>query len=78
MHLANKMLELLDKKIKFDLLREDNRKLGINLITAGTIGVFITNITNEHIITLIGCAWVSFLGILLCYFGVRKRSHDNE
>jgi hypothetical protein len=54
------------------LLKEDVRKLGINLMTASIVGVFITHASK---MTLIGSVLISSIGIagfVFVLFGLHK------
>jgi hypothetical protein len=70
------MLKTLEKHLNIHLLKEDIRKLGVNFITAGTAGLFITHIVGLTFLLAITSLWVIFGGILLLVFGLYKQKGD--
>ncbi len=70
---------MLIKHIKYifdtEHLREDLRKLGINFITAGTAGLFVTHIAGLTKIVILSSMWLIFIGLLTTLLGLyRKKS----
>jgi len=63
------------KFICFKSLREDMRKLGVNFLTAGIVGVFINHIVGDNINIMKTAAYsISILGGLFLglYRGIKK------
>lgn len=65
-------LKQLEQHVDAGSLKEDLRKLGINLITAGVIGVFITHAADANFAIIISSISIIFSGAMFCYFGIRK------
>jgi hypothetical protein len=51
------LLERIEKWVDFKSLKEDFRKIGINFITAGIVGVFINHYAGSKLSAMF---WVSF------------------
>lgn len=68
---------MLTKRIEkiFDIknLKEDARKLGINLITAGTAGLFVTHIAGLTKMVILSSMWLIFIGLLTTLLGLYRR-----
>jgi len=66
------LLKRIEKHINLEFLKEDFRKIGINLITAGPIGLFVTHIVNPTFVMWLGSAWVFVLGAMILFWALRK------
>jgi len=68
---------MLIKQIKhiFDIehLKEDLRKLGINLITAGTAGMLVTHVTGLTRMMILSSVWLVSIGLLTTLLGLYRR-----
>ena len=62
------MLKHLKERLNFDALKDDARKLGVNLITAGIIGLFITHVANTPILVKLASFGVIITGALFAGF----------
>ncbi len=74
-HMNDKqMLEYIEKHISFSTLQEEFRKIGVNFITAGIVGVFIYHYVGTNPLNML---WTSVSIIIMgggaLYFGVKKR-----
>lgn len=68
------MLLLIEKHISFLALKEELRKLGVNFITAGIVGIFIYHYVGTDPSSMFwACLIIVFLGNVALYFGVRKK-----
>jgi len=54
--------------------KEDSRKLGVNFITAGFIGLFATHATDMTPFIVISLIWVILFGVFTELLGLYKRS----
>ncbi len=58
--------------IKISDLKDESRKLGINFMTAGIVGAFITN--HLHLDDSVPAIWLTLLGIVFVLGGaIRKK-----
>lgn len=64
----------LKDSINYEALKEDFRQLGINLITAGIGGLFITDFIGATLTSIISASWVILVGVVLSLYGVRKQN----
>lgn len=70
------MLDYIGKLIDIKALREDIRKIGINFITAGIVGVFINYYVGLLFPTMLWASLsITILGILSLYLGLLKRQN---
>jgi hypothetical protein len=60
------------KHCKRSYLKEDCRKLGVNLITAGFVGGFVTHIDHMRPFVLILLVWLAMFGAGLIFWGLYK------
>lgn len=69
------LLERIEKRINLEALKEDFRKIGVNFITAGVVGVFINHYVGS---TFSSMFWASLsvtsIGIMALYVGVLRRN----
>lgn len=69
-----KLLRYLDHLIDFGFFREALRKIGINFITAGVIGVFINHIAGYNLNIMQSAAvFISLAGVICLTLGLLKR-----
>jgi undecaprenyl pyrophosphate phosphatase UppP len=67
--MLKQIMDHLDKKS----LKEDFRKIGVNFITAGIIGVFVNHIVGTKISTMLyTLVWICICGIILLFIGLHK------
>ncbi len=67
------LLERIKKHIDFSALKEESRKIGVNFITAGVVGVFIYHYVGTNPVTMIWASEIiTMLGCILLYFGIKK------
>jgi len=60
-------------------LREDLRRLGVNFITAGLVGIFINHFVGTTLsIMFISSVFISFFGIMLMVLGLLKGKSSHE
>ena len=62
----------IEKIFDFKNLKEDARKLGINLITAGTAGLFVTHIAGLTQTVVLSSIWLVTIGLLTTLFGLYR------
>lgn len=68
-----KLLLCLDRLIDFYFFKEALRKLGINFITAGIIGVFINHIAGYDLHVMQSAAiFISIAGIICLALGLKR------
>lgn len=67
------LLKRLEKHINFEALKEDLRKVGVNFVTAGAIGLFITRVVHPSLAMGIGSTWVIIMGAIVLFWGIRRR-----
>lgn len=68
------MLKQLEKY--FDLLafKEESRRLGVNFITAGVVGVFVNHFAGTSFSIMFWTSlWICFIGTLCLLLGLKKR-----
>jgi hypothetical protein len=61
----------IDQQLNLDTAKAVMRTLGINLTTAGVVGLFITNIDSWSQVTILGVISVLAIGLLLILLGLR-------
>lgn len=62
------------KHVCIKSLQEDLRKYGINVVTAGMIGLFITNINHLTLLLVSGALWLTFVGLVTWFLGLYRRN----
>lgn len=68
------LLKRIESRIDINGLKEDFRKIGINLITAGIAGVFINHFTGSALRSMLWAALsVTAVGMIALYLGLRRR-----
>jgi hypothetical protein len=69
------MLEkILQRYCDFHFLKEDFRKLGINFITAGIVGIFVNHMVGTKISVMLWASlWITITGMILLAIGLYKR-----
>ena len=69
-----KLIKWLKSDLNISLIKDDCRKLGVNFITAGVVGIFINHFVGDHLSTMVWAASsISIMGFSLTLFGVFKR-----
>ncbi|OIZ96314.1 hypothetical protein A1D18_00415 [Candidatus Rickettsiella isopodorum] len=67
------LLEKIEKSINLKALKEDFRKIGVNFITAGVVGVFINHYVGIDFWTMsLTSASLTTIGAISLYLGLRK------
>lgn len=67
------LLEQLERSIDLKALKEDFRKIGINFITAGIVGVFINHYVGIDFWTMsLTSVSLTTIGIISLYLGLRR------
>lgn len=67
--------EWLDKHINLEFLKEDFRKIGVNFVSAGIVGIFINHYIGSELSSMFSAsASISILGFITLYFGVQRRN----
>lgn len=67
------LLDYIKRRIDYLSLRDEFKKIGVNLITASLVGVFITHQIGTSTFASIGsCVIVFGVGIICLYLGIRK------
>jgi hypothetical protein len=65
--------EYIKSRIDYLSLRDKFKKIGVNLVTAGVVGVFITHQVGASTLVSIGsCILVIGIGITCLYLGIKK------
>lgn len=67
------LLACLERSIYLKALKEDFRKIGINFITAGVVGVFINHYVGIDFWTMsLTSASLTTAGLIALYLGLRR------
>lgn len=67
------LLDYIKRRIDYLSLKDELKKIGVNLITAGVVGIFITHQIGTSTLASIGsCVVVFGLGIVYLYLGIKK------
>lgn len=67
------LLERIERSIDLKALKEDFRKIGINFVTAGIVGVFINHYVGIDFWTMsLTSASLTVAGTISLYLGLRK------
>lgn len=73
------LLKRIEKHISLKALQEDFRKLGINFVTAGIIGVFVNHYVGTKLATMFWTAfWVTSAGLSFLTFGLFRCGGNKE
>ncbi len=68
------MLERIERHISFPALKEELRKIGVNFITAGVVGVFVYHYVGIDPVSMLWASIsITVIGSIALYFGIRKR-----
>ncbi|MES2997827.1 MAG: hypothetical protein V4700_00680 [Pseudomonadota bacterium] len=69
------MLEWIEKALDLKALKEDFRKIGVNFITAGIVGVFINHYTgNNYAAIFLTSIALTSIGVVSLYLGLLRRN----
>lgn len=69
------LLERLESSIDLKALKEDFRKIGVNFITAGVVGVFINHYVGLNFSTMFWASLsITALGMLSLTLGLLRRN----
>lgn len=61
----------LEKWCNVESVREDLRKLGVNFITAGIVGVFINHfVGSKFSIMFLTSLWITAFGVICSFVGI--------
>jgi hypothetical protein len=67
------LLDYIKRHIDHLSLKEEFKKIGVNLITAGLVGVFITHqIGTSTLASIASCVFLVGVGTACLYLGIRK------
>jgi hypothetical protein len=70
-------LERIEKHINLTSLREEIRKVGVNFITAGVVGVFIDHFVGTKFSSMFWASlWITFMGSICLFLGVVRRNKE--
>lgn len=62
------------RHIDFFALKDEVKKIGVNFITAGVVGVFINHIVGSTFSAMFWtCGWVTFCGLVCLFLGASRR-----
>lgn len=65
---------ILDKYFDLRSLKEELKKVGVNFLTAGIVGVFINHIAGSvHSLMFSACWWISAMGFICLLLGLFRR-----
>lgn len=78
MFVMAKLLRWLKRSFDFTLVQSEFRKLGINFITAGLVGIFFTNPANLKFPLSFGALMIILIGICALLCGLFKGRVRNE
>lgn len=69
-----RMLRRIKKSLDHAVLKDESRKIGVNLVTAGIVGVFIYHYVGTSPISMFwASAIINFLGVIAILIGSRKK-----
>jgi hypothetical protein len=69
------MLERLERHVELRQLKEELRKLGVNFITAGVVGVFINHFVGSTLSLMFWASlWITAGGLVCLTTGLFRRS----
>lgn len=67
------LLKILEKNIYFNALQDEFRRIGVNFVTAGIVGVFINHFVGSQLSTMFWTAfWITVTGITFLAVGLIK------
>jgi len=69
-----RMLDYMETHLDLSLAKEDLRKLGVNFITAGVVGLFITHIADLTNVFIKGAMWAIIIGMIAILLGLYRRN----
>lgn len=72
------MWKYIERYVDIGFLKEDVRKLGINFVTAGNVGLFITHIAGLTLLLVAASVWVIMSGIGLLVFGLYQKEEEED
>lgn len=68
------MLKRIETYISFPILRDELRKIGVNFITAGIVGVFIYHYVGTDPVTMFWASvTITTIGCVALYYGIRTQ-----
>jgi len=68
------MLHLIERYIHFPALKEELKKIGVNFITAGIVGIFIQHYAGTNLLNMFSASvCITIVGTLALYGGIRKQ-----
>ena len=68
------MLKRIEKHVSFPALKDELRKIGVNFITAGIVGVFVYHYAGTNPLNMFWASVViTIAGSVTLYFGIRKK-----
>lgn len=68
------MLQYIEKFIDINALKEDFRRIGVNCITAGIVGIFINNYVGTEFSHMFWASLsISLIGSVMVCIGILKR-----
>lgn len=67
------MFEMLKIYFNFTVLKEDIRKLGVNFVSSGIIGLSIINFSKMSFSLILGSLWLVIIGCIMLLYGSSNR-----
>lgn len=67
------MLRLIKEYFDFKIIQDECRKIGVNFITAGFVGLFFTNASNLKFSLHFSVLTVIAMGLFILFCGVFRR-----
>lgn len=68
------MIEQIKRHISFPVLKEEFRKIGVNFITGGIVGVFVYHYVGTDPLSMFWASTsITLIGSIALYFGVSNR-----
>lgn len=71
------LLKRIEQLINVSFLKEDARKVGVNFITAGVVGVFINHFVGSHWSSMFWASlWITSIGFVLIFLGLIREDEE--
>lgn len=72
------LFKRIKRHVDSSVLKEESRKIGVNLVTAGIVGVFIYHYVGTSPVSMLWASGlINLLGIVFLVLGSTKKEGDN-
>jgi len=74
--LVQNVLKWLENRIRVDSLQDEFKRIGVNFVTAGVVGVFINHFVGSKLSTMFWAStWITFGGVFCLFLGLIQRGN---